>query len=197
MSNRVETAGLHDKFDKADFDIIVPAISHSKEWRSLSPFYLGPCRVRDGMFHNLENLWQFSKVYTHLGHLSVRNGITEAWYNWYSRGMKLTEAQRYPAGRYQKPAFSYYRGKRLSYVTARKLIYIPYYAHLAAQTDEFKRIRAEYDKGARVIIQDFDCYQTDKPLDEIIEDPLRSMGHGFVLAAMLEQGSTFYQRLIV
>jgi hypothetical protein len=195
--NLVRTAGLRDKFDRDAFDLIIPAVSTSKEWSALSPFFLGPCRVRDGMFHNVENVWQFSKVYPLLGHLSARDGITEKWYAWYAYGMTLTKAQRYPAGKGKKPAFSFYRGKRLSLSTARKLIYIPYYAHLAAQTEDFKRIRAEYEKGARVMIQDFDCYQTDKPLDEIIEDTSRSMGHGFVLAAMLEQGPTFYQKLIV
>lgn len=194
----VSTGRLYSKYDNGAYDLVVPAVSTNREWRDLSPFFLGPCFVKDDEFHNLENLWQFCKVYRQLGHVDDKDDLTDAWYDWYEFGKALTRAQRYPAGKGAKPEFSFYRGKRWSYVNARKIIYIPYYAHLAAQTKSFAFLQREYALGARILIQDFDCYDKQGlSWSSVIEDSHRSMGHGFVLAMMLELGPTFYHNLIV
>jgi hypothetical protein len=172
--------------------------------RALSPFFLGPCYAPDGTeFHNMENLWQYSKVYPQLGHIhedGPKRGMpNERWREWRAEGAASVEAHRYPAGRGRVPAYSYWDGHCLSYVVARKFIYIPEYAKLALATDRFKELRADYKRGERIVIRDFDAYSIWKSSTSLIDvfSSQRRAGHGFVLAAMLEHGPRFYKKLIL
>jgi hypothetical protein len=91
------------------------------------------------------------------------------------------------------PLFSYYREKRLPYVKARKLMYIPWYAELAKQTEAYKYLKERYDAGISLILLDSDGDGRDKPIEKLTEenlrkrvnDPSKIFGHGFVLASLI------------
>lgn len=191
----------------ADFkhDLEIWPVSRSKgEDRVLSPFFLGPCSAPDGLeFQNMENLWQYSKVYPQHGHVETEGpsrGLPSGkWYSWREDGANSVEAHRYPAGRGQIPAYSYWNRQCLSYIVARKMIYIPEYAKLAAATDRFKELRAEYKRGARIVVRDFDAYSIWGSSTSLLDvfSSTRRAGHGFVLAAMLAYGPRFYRKLVI
>lgn len=170
---------------------------------TLSPFFLGPCTTPDGIeFQNMENMWQYSKVYPHLGHVHTRGELAglpnSKWFDWHHKGAESVVAHRYPAGKGAVPAYSLWNGQCLSYIVARKLVYIPEYAKLACRTPRFIELRREHARGANIVIRDFDVYSiwnTGTTLMEVFSRQQRA-GHGFVLAAMLAHGPHFYRTLI-
>lgn len=187
--------GLKDKQPKS-CDIDITPVSKDDEWGSLSPFHLGPCRTPDGtMFYNMENLWQYSKVYE--DHLINSNDIFSGevspdWYAWHLKGAMSKQAHRYPMGKGQKPLFSRWGNLRLSYVPARKQIYVPEYAKLVVEQKKFKQLLKEYKKGANIVVRDYDTYDIHKaypdsrsPWISAIENPHNKFGHSFVIALAL------------
>lgn len=188
---------------KCDLEIY-PTSRGPQRDRVLSPFLLGPCATPAGIeFQNMENLWQFSKVYPKLGHVNAdgpRKGLpSKVWHDWHQEGAADTFAHRYPAGKGAIPAYSYWHHHCLSYVVARKTIYIPEYARLAATEMRYVELQSEHQKGANIIIRDFDAYSiwnTDTTLLDVFNSTRRA-GHGFVLAAMLVHGTRFYRSLII
>lgn len=182
---------------KCDLEVW-PVSTH--EGRELSPFFLGPCTTPSGIeFQNMENLWQFSKVYPQLGHVNDKGLPSDEWRAWHKHGAADTRARRYPAGKGQVPAYSWWNRHCLSYIAARKMIYIPEYAKLAAQTDLYKQLRREYRKGANIVIRDYDAYSiwgTDTKLIDVFSSTRRA-GHGFVISGVLAYGTRFYRSLIV
>jgi hypothetical protein len=152
----------------------------------LSPFNLGPVEV-DGMIAmNVENLWQFSKVYP--GHEFLGEPSKE-WYAWRDRGFASRWAQRYPMGKGKKPLYSFWRGQKLDYITARKEIYVPAYASCVVKTESFRKIFMSYREGETIVLRDFDGYDHRAlgiSLKDVINNPNRSMGHAFVIVMILE-----------
>ena len=97
-------------------------------------------------------------------------------------------------GRGAIPEFSFWEGERLGYIDARKRIYIPLYRNAVAETSAFKMLKQKYDAykqiGKNLYIVDFDAYDhkiEGMSYEDVINDPSRSMGHGFVLGMMLEE----------
>lgn len=210
MSQRVYVAQLNQKLN-IEADVEVCPISRDHDWKELSPFFLGPCTTPDGLeFQNMENLWQFSKVYNGSFANHVKAGrlgfsITEDFFAWREAGAVRTDAVRYPMGRGAKPLFSYWKlprrpALRLGYIAARKLIYVPEYAKLAANTEAYAKLKRMYDKGKVIVLRDFDARHQELFADQWIkylDDPARKMGHAYVLAMMLEYGENFYKRLVL
>jgi hypothetical protein len=98
--------------------------SRSRNWsKGLSPFYLGPIKLYgDYVALNMENAWQFSKVYKQ----HMENGEpTEDYFDWAVDGWNDPKAQRYPMGKGARPEYSWWDGKKLPYIEARKQIYVP------------------------------------------------------------------------
>lgn len=183
---------------ETDYTILdIDVTSHSKDiYKQLSPFYLGKCRLADGRKAvNMENAWQYSKVYAE--HLNSKGNIKKSWFEWSQEGFDKQKADRYPMGRGAVPEFSYHAGERLPYVLARKKIYIPQYCKTAAKTEAFKILQEVYKtKETIILVRDFDAYdhiKMGRSWDQVINDPSRKMGHGFVLAMMLELGEDFYK----
>jgi hypothetical protein len=86
------------------------------------------------------------------------------------------------------PAFSLWGGQRLSYIEARKAIYVPLYRKLATATPEFAELKAMIDKGTNVQIIGYDGYSIEMTRERMLEalnDGSRPFGHELVLAAML------------
>ena len=163
--------------------------SRSKNWtRELSPFFLGPIELYDGhVSRNMENAWQYSKVYPEH---ADDNGPTEDYWAWAENGWSKGWAERYPMGKGKKPLYSYWDGDHLEYVEARKRIYAPLYARAVEETDAFKKLKELHAAGEDILLWDFDVYDHRKEgrsYAEVINDPKRKCGHGFVLAMMLEE----------
>jgi hypothetical protein len=101
----------------------------------LSPFYLGPVKLyENNIAKNLENAWQFSKVYSnHFNELE--NKIKEDYFVWSKKGWSDNFTHRYPMGKGLKPLFSFWKtfnketqiweDVHLDYISARINIYIP------------------------------------------------------------------------
>lgn len=168
--------------------MVINTTSRDKRWgKQLSPFFLGPVKIMLDEYNidcrNMENAWQYSKVYKeHLGHY-------EEWKMWALRGYMNPRAQRYPMGKGAVPEFSYWRGKKLTYIQARKAIYIPQYARLVSQTSAFKTLKEMHESGTNFGLWDFDGYRYDKlgmSFHDVIHSEDHKMGHAFVIAMLLE-----------
>ena len=158
-------------------------------FKDLSPFYLGPYTWMDGPARMtcqvFENLWQYSKVYPQ--HTS-NNHPTLEYYAWRDKGFASRRAERYPMGKGVKPLYSLWNGKRLDYVTARKVIYIPIYAELVLKTDSYRKLYNWVLQGYDIALRDFDGYDhvsQGMTLRDVMNTPKRSMGHGFVIYGLL------------
>jgi hypothetical protein len=155
-------------------------------YRELSPFYLGPVKLyQDYTSRNMENAWQYSKVYPQ--HFNGK--ILNSYFEWAKAGWAKSRADRYPMGKGRKPLFSYWDGLQLGYIEARKTIYAPLYARLVQRTETFQEMKSYYVNGNSLILWDFDGYDYAKlgmTLIDVINDPSRKMGHAFVIAMLLQ-----------
>jgi hypothetical protein len=149
-----------------------------------SPFTLGPVMLYSGMWaKNMENGWQYSKVYE-------EHQKSGTYWEWAQQGWDNPRAVRYPMGKGAKPMYSLWAGETLDYIQARKRIYIPLYSNAVRfyAYEQFKALRREAKKQD-IAILDYDAYDhraLGYSWDDVINDPTRKMGHGFVLAMMIE-----------
>lgn len=168
---------------------VVNTTSRSNNWsRGLSPFFLGPIEIYGGyVSQNMENAWQYAKVYSQ--YVDENQNPTKEYFVWAMKGWSSNWANRYPMGRGAKPLYSWWDGKKLDYVQARKVIYCPLYAEAVQKTDAYKRLQEEFLKKGEIYLWDFDGYDH-RTLGMSYEDVLnckdKKMGHAFVLAMCLE-----------
>ena len=170
-------------WDKTEYDgVDINTASNSGEYRDLSPFIL----TGKPYAKNLENLWQYSKVYSY--HIDGKGFPNDQWYEWRYAGWHDNVAHRYPMGKGAVPLYSYWANKKLGYVEARKTIYAQYYAANVIDTKSYKLLKEIYDNDLDIILRDYDAYDHIKlgmTLKEVINNPNKKMGHAFVLAMML------------
>lgn len=173
--------------------IVINTTSRSDNWsKGLSPFFAGPVDLYDNYkSFNVENAWQYSKCYAHLDHIDNDGNPTSAYFRWAEKGWTSLRANRYPMGKGVVPAFSYWNGEKLSYVEARKKIYIPIYYIAIKDTFAFKKLKKIYEskKNEDIYLWDFDAPRL--PPGKIDywkwwNDPNLKLGHAYVLGAMLE-----------
>lgn len=173
--------------------IILNTTSRSTDWgKDFSPFILGPVDLYgDYWAKNVENGWQFTKVYSE--HLDFRGKVKMKEYlAWAEKGWLDDYAHRYPMGKSRTPLFSLWDGEKLGYIEARKRIYAPLYAQAVVNTKAFKELKQMYKAGEKFVLVDFDGYDYLKEgmtLKQAIENPNRKMGHAFVLAMLLQYPS--------
>lgn len=164
--------------------------SRSDNWsQGLSPFFLGPVKLYGGhVAKNVENAWQYSKVY--LVHTDASGDPGPDYFEWAQRGWDTDRAHRYPMGKGAKPQYSYWDGEKMTYIQARRKIYIPVYSAAVRKTDAFKILNGFYKaNGNEITLWDFDGYnhrELGLTWDQVIDSEERKCGHGFVLAMMLE-----------
>jgi hypothetical protein len=171
-------------YDKRD---AIDTTSRSKTWgKGLSPFFLGPCKLYGGYTsRNVENGWQYSKVYPE--HVDESGNPSEAYFAWARAGWDKMRADRYPMGKGKKPLYSWWDGEKMDYVTARRRIYVPLYANAVVKSEAFAILKSLNDSGD-LTLRDFDGYDhvaQGKSLKDVLLDPNKKMGHAFVLALML------------
>lgn len=175
------------KFRAAPAGIIVDTTSNtSTKFRYLSPFMLPAPPAQ-----NLENLWQFSKVY-YPEHVDKDYNPNHQWHEWQRKGFLDRKAHRYPMGKGRKPLYSMWQGERLKYVEARRRIYIPCYARNIVATPSWKHLVELYnhcvEEGSNLILLDYDGYDhysENLTLEQAASDPSRKFGHAFVLYGLL------------
>lgn len=175
--------------DSPSSGLIINTTSRSTTWsRGLSPFILGPVDLyRNYKSKNVENAHQFLKVYDQ--HVDLNGNPTEEYFKWAEAGWNDSFAHRYPMGKGIKPQYSYWDGKKLDYISARKEIYIPLYKKSVENTDAFKKLK-QIASEQDIWLWDFDGYDYKKlnmSLDDVVNSTTRKMGHAFVLAMMLEE----------
>ncbi len=158
-------------------------------YMDLSPFVLGPVKtfLPDVVAMKFENLWQYSKVYAK--HVAKDGFPDTDWFMWRAKGWADMKAHRYPMGRGAKPEYAWWNQKKLGYIDARKQIYTKVYAAHVIQTGSYKLLRTLYSIRGDVVLRDYDAYDHIKlgmSLVDVINNPDRIMGHGFVLAMLLE-----------
>jgi hypothetical protein len=167
---------------------MIETTSHSKNWsRGLSPFFLGPCTLYNNYWsYTVENAWQYSKVYKE--HMFMGE-LSPDYFHWAIAGWSNPRANRYPMGKGAKPEFSFWDGKKYKYIEARKNIYIPLYSEAVKKSDAFKQLVIVYKENKDICLLDFDGYNhlgLGMTLEDVVENPNRTMGHAFVLAMLLE-----------
>ena len=92
------------------------------------------------------------------------------------------------------PEYSFWNSEKLGYIDARKQIYIPIYSRQVKLTQAFSHLKTVYqsckDSNIDMYLVDFDAYNhIDKKIsfDDVINNPKRKCGHGFVLYGVLEE----------
>jgi hypothetical protein len=158
--------------------LVVNTTSRSNDFgRAFSPFLnQGWIELGGLRSHNVENLWQFTKVYDeHLGN------FTE-WWQWRNAGLNDRFAHRYPMGKGRSPEYSFWGKKKLGYIEARKHIYTPAYEQKLRKYCQ-REVNTLIDMLSitDVWLWDFDGYTTDEPWKVIANDSDKKMGHAFVL----------------
>ena len=172
-----------------DCCVVIDTTSRSLNWsKGLSPFFLGPCEFGGLKSKNVENFWQFSKVYKN--HVDQNKNPTPEYFSWRDVGFANDYAIRYPMGKGAKPLYSYFQNQKLDYILARKQIYIPLYQQEISKTEAWDRLSQVYEKNKNLVLLDFDAYEHRKlgfSWNDVIHCETRKMGHAFVLAMMLEK----------
>lgn len=183
----------YGELDKVPDDaIIINTTSRSKTWsKGLSPFFLGPCEMYNGLIaKNVECGYQFSKIYTE--HVDLNGNIKPEYYEWRNNGYNLDKAVRYPMGKGRKPLYSFWDGKKLDYIDNRKQIYLPLYSKAVVKSDAFKQLKELYlttDKD--IYLQDFDGYlfptKNCNSFKQVINNPNKKCGHAFIIWLLLQR----------
>jgi hypothetical protein len=184
----------------------VTSTSKEKWCLEFSPFFLGPIELypneTDGTMYiakNMENAWQFAKVYKEFTN-TEDDSPSDAYWTWAKNGWNDSKAHRFPLGRNAvKPLYSLWNGKRLKYIEARKAIYAPLYAKYVEQTDAYKKLYGIYlkyccgDNDSKekrpMALVDFDGWDhlgQGYCLEQVIDLEKPKMGHAFILAGLLE-----------
>lgn len=167
---------------------VINTTSRSNGWsRGLSPFFAGPVKLYGGYSaRNVENAWQYSKVYSE--HINQSGNPTDEYWTWANQGWNKSKADRYPMGKGRIPEYSYWDGEKLNYVEARKKIYVPLYIKAVAPSPAFKTLKKLYKEKRKIYLWDFDGYDylaMNKSLRDVINDPIHKTGHAFILAMLL------------
>jgi len=174
---------------RSDRRFDINTTSRSDSWtRGLSPFFLGPCSLYGGhSAKRVENAWQFCKVYP--SHVDENQDPSDEYWKWAKKGWADSQARRYPMGRGAVPLYSLWQEKRLSYVEARRTIYIPVYAAALVRSEAWRILKGVYATLGEITLSDFDGYdhrELQMSWDEVVDCRERKMGHAFVIGMLLE-----------
>ena len=188
MPATIRILQMRAKADPA-WTVINACSNTAVDWqRDFSPFFLGPLWLYAGHWaRRMENAWQYAKLYKE--HADENGCPTEKYWEWAKAGWENPKAVRYPMGKGAAPLGSLWKGKKLSYVEARKAIYGPLYAESVQKTAGFAKLKAMYEEmpSDKVLgLRDFDGYDySGLSLTQVLNNPGRKMGHVFVIAMLL------------
>lgn len=175
--------------------IIIDTTSRSKSWtKGLSPFIIQAGYLYGNYYaKNVENAWQFSKVYPDF--VDDNKNPTSEYFKWAEYGWKSNFAYRYPMGKGIKPLYSLWDGKKYDYINARKYIYIPLYSRGCVKTLAFKKLLELYKTTNKdIYLIDFDGYNhkdLNMTLTDVLNNNKKSLGHSFVIYDLLQKYKKF------
>ena len=155
--------------------VVIDLTSHNPDQsfaEQVSPFYIGPVTGPDGASApNLEVFWQNGKVFPNHDDGGQPN---EAYFKYRKRmysakpGEIPKSIMRYPYRQFGYKAadalyWAYWNPEkgvyeRLSYIEARKRVYIPEYAKLVAESEAFKSMKKLLNEGKKIALVDFDGF---------------------------------------
>jgi len=168
-------------------------IAGDENERTLSPMYLGPCRLYGNFTaQKMENAWQYSKVYPQ--HVGADGNPNTEYFRWARQGWSMWRAIRYPMGKENntKAVYHWWDEQRLGKIDARKRIYVTLYAQQVVQEPYFQQLKKVWDEDIKpepertLYLMDFDTYEYGtSSYSQVLNNPAKSMGHGFVLAMLL------------
>lgn len=167
--------------------------------RAFSPFYLSNIPLYENhMARNMENAWQFSKVYKE--YADKQNNPTKEYFSWAKKGWNDSFAHRYANGKGNIPLYSFWKTfnestqtwqeHKWDYITARKNIYFPLYAKAIIKTQAFKALKDRINSGEKIALWDFDGYDHEArnmSYEEVVNEPKYKCGHAFVLYGLLTE----------
>ena len=175
-----------------DNSIEINTTSRSNSWsKGLSPFILVGGKTWTGDFaYNVENMWQYSKVYPiH----TTNKEPNDDYYKWAKDGWNSKYANRYPMGKNARPLYSIWKNQKLEYLEAKEKLYIPMYYRSVINTEAFDKLKELYKEclitGKNLVLRDFDAYNHHElklSYKEVVRNPKKKFGHAFVLAMILE-----------
>lgn len=225
----------HPPKNGEDWHTVVAMTPSSKDG-DISPYVLAN---EEGRL--IENVWQFSKVYRTVQdhkehysqwdrriiweqkaavHVDENNELTEDYWRWRERGMRNKFPVRYPIGfrMQKKPGSCLFSVKsredprRLSYIDARKEIYVPEFKKALLRTKKFQTLRQKHENGENIFIVEIDgphvesmpyykkkysvdddfivdnvVMATKENLDVLLNDDLHSYGHGYCIADAIQE----------
>ncbi|WP_067783599.1 DUF6939 family protein [Actinomyces vulturis] len=158
----------------------------------LSPFYLGPVCLPDGSKSiRMENAYQGCKVYEHM--LDDNGEPTDEFFDYQRFMFASHKAIRH--GQRGKVAYSLFNGEKLSYIEARKQIYIPLYLQALSNNERSMEIVVSTRRAIKnmdIALVDFDGYDhkaLGMSFADVVNNADRIMGHSFVLAQAIEDES--------
>lgn len=134
--------------------------------------------------------------------LPSETGWKYQWYRWRDNILhNMGKSQRHRMKDYSLtapnpnvPLFSYYENRKMQYVTARKSMYVPWYANMVSMTRSFLYLQRRFNAGISLILMDPDGQPREEhPWESIttfsatrrINDPTTIFGHGLVLACVI------------
>lgn len=190
MRHQIHIFGPRDRSQVPQSALKINTTSTSTDFgKALSPFInQGPIELYGLTAHNVENIWQFCKTY------ACHANNYQEWKLWRDTGLANPRAIRYPMGKGAKPEFSYVKGLgKLSYVQARRKIYIPAYEQKLTRycTRELQTL-ADILTITDVWLFDFDGRITDQDFEGVVEDQDHSLGHSFIIKKLLEENYEQY-----
>lgn len=158
---------------------------------TLSPMMLGPCRLYGNVIsQTMENAWQYSKVYPQ--HVGADGNPNAEYFAWAKKGFDSWKAERHPMGKDARAAFYWWNGQKIGRVEARKKIYVTLYVERVIKQPYFHGLKKIWDEEIKpdpestMYLMDFDAYEYGSmSYPQVLNNPAKSMGHGFVLAMLL------------
>lgn len=160
----------------------------------LSPMFLGPCKLYGGhVSQTVENAWQYSKVYPK--HVGSDGNPTPEYFEWAHDGWAQSRGCRHPMGKDAKASYYWWDNRKLSRVEARKEIYVPLYVQQVTKVSNrtFDALKTRWlmmkvNKKGTLYLMDVDDYDTTgMTLSQVLNNPSKSLGHGYVLAMLLTE----------
>lgn len=202
------------------------SLTKSTKYGDISPYVL---RTDEGYL--VENAYQFSKVYQtvpyskqiysrfdsrviweHPAEVHVVDGVlTDAYFNWQSKGFLAEEAIRYPVGIHNRHTCigTYVEGEErlLNYIESRHKVYLPLMYHALQKAPMFHKLVARLRAGENLLIIEIDgphqeslpYYQEKYGVDDtwivnntieatydnlniMLDDAKHPFGHGYCIA---------------
>jgi hypothetical protein len=159
--------------------------------KGLSPMVLGPVPLYGGRrAQYLSNALEFSKVYPE--DVDENGEPSQRYWEWATAGWSSPTPLSEPKGREVRPKFTYWDGKRLTGLDARKTVLWPLYRNAVAMTPAFTHLGTMAERCPEIVLFAFDGFDEESfgmTLKDVLLDFRRPLSHAFILKAMLLHGN--------